>query len=403
MERRILHIDMDAFFASVEVVRDPSLKGKPLIIGGTKEDVRGVVSTASYEARQFGVHSAMPIAQAKKLCPHGIFMRGSHGVYGKASKMVRAVLEEVSPVVQMASIDEAYIDVTGSQRLFGGDDAIAEFIKTEIRKRTRLPSTLAITPNKLVSKIASDEGKPDGYVNVAAGDEASYLAPLAVKKLPGAGPKTCETLARLGIDTLGQLAAKDLQFLETHFGAQSALSLHRRAQGIHDGEVTVGGAAKSISRETTFSEDLLDWARIEATLAYLTERCAYTLREDGLECKRVTLKVRYKDFSTKTFAKTLPLPTCLDRDIGEAVRELLPKAKARRDPIRLIGINLGELVFNQHQIELFGRENSEKWEQVLEQVDSVRGKHGFGAVHMGKALGSSKGAKRDGANPFKGE
>ena len=400
MDRRILHIDMDAFFASVEQVRDPSLVGKPLIIGGTEDDIRGVVSTASYEARKYGVHSAMPIAQAKKLCPQGIFMRGSAGVYSKASKMVRAVLEEVSPKVQMASIDEAYVDVTGSQRLFGGDDAIAEFIKTEIRKRTRLPSTLAITPNKLVSKIASDEGKPDGYVRVLAGDEAAYLAPLAVRKLPGAGPRTCEVLESLGIDTLGQLARQELRFLEGHFGAQSALSLQRRAQGIHDGEVVSGGAPKSISRETTFSEDLWDWPQVEATLAYLCERCAYSLREEGLECKRVTLKVRYKDFTTKTYAKTLPLPTSLDRDIGEAIQELLPKAKARKAAIRLIGINLGELVHHQHQIDMFERESNEKWEQVLGQVDAVRDKHGFGAVHFGKALGSSKGAKREGPNPF---
>ena len=387
MERRIVHIDMDAFFASVEVARDPSLAGKPLIIGGAWEDQRGVVSTASYEARKFGVHSAMPLARAKKLCPQGIFMRGSYEHYREASAKVRAILETVTPLVQMASIDEGYLDVTGSQRIFGGDEGIADYIKSEIKAQTKLPCTVAISPNKLVSKVASDEGKPNGYVRVASGEERSFLAPLAVRKLPGAGPQTCAALERLGILSLGQLAEANLGMLERAFGHQTAVGLQRRARGVSTSEVEIERAPKSISRETTFPEDVLEWPQVEQTLAYLTERCMYTLREEGLEAKRVTLKVRYSDFETKTFAHTLQEPTAVDAEVIEALRELVGKGKARRARIRLIGVGLDQLRYNQHQLPLFGGKNNEKWEKVLEQADAVRGKHGFNSLRTGKSLG----------------
>jgi DNA polymerase-4 len=389
---RILHIDMDAFFASVEQVRDPSLVGKPLIIGGDM-DSRGVVCTASYEARKYGVHSAMPLAEARRRCPHGIYMKGNYADYAAASREVKAVLDTVSPLVQMASIDEAYVDVTGSQKLFGGDDAITAYIKGEIRARTHLPCTVAITPNKLVSKVASDEGKPDGYVRVAAGEERAYLAPLPVKKLPGAGPRTCSVLESLGVLTAGQLAAMPLAALEQVFGTQMAVSLQRTARGISTSEVEVERVPKSISRETTFERDLMDWNEVERVLAYLTERAAYTLREEGLETQRVTLKVRYAGFETHTFGKMLAMPTCVDHEIGAAIRELLPKAKQRRARVRLIGINLGALRFNQHQLHLFDRENAEKWEQVLQRMDAVRTKHGFESLRFGKSMALGKDVK----------
>ncbi|MCF6284325.1 MAG: DNA polymerase IV [Candidatus Hydrogenedentes bacterium] len=387
MERRIVHIDMDAFFASVEVVRDPSLKGKPLIIGGNKEDIRGVVSTASYEARKFGVHSAMPLVQAKKLCPHGIFMRGHISHYREASRKIRAILETVTPHVQMASIDEAYMDVSGSQRIFGGDDGIATYIKGEITAQTGLPCTVAITANKLVSKVASDEGKPDGYLRVATGEERAFMAPLAVRKLPGAGPRTCDVLEGLGIVTLGQLAHFDLVPLECAFGHQTAISLQRRAQGISTSEVEVERAAKSISRETTFPEDVSGWEQVEQTLAYLTERCMYTLREEGLEAKRVILKVRYSNFETKTFAHTFADATAIDCVVTTALQELIEKGKRRCVRIRLIGVGLDQLRYNQHQMPLFGGKNNEKWERVLEKADAVREKHGFKYLRSGKSLG----------------
>ncbi|MFP4499415.1 MAG: DNA polymerase IV [Candidatus Hydrogenedentota bacterium] len=391
--RRILHIDMDAFFASVEMVRNPSLVGKPVIIGGDETTARGVVSTASYEARKYGVHSAMPLAEARRRCPHGTYMKGNFADYAAASHAVKAVLDTVSPLVQMASIDEAYVDVTGSQKLFGGDDAIAAHIKQAIRKRTGLPCTIAITPNKLVSKVASDEGKPDGYVCVGPGEERAYLAPLAVKKLPGAGPRTCSVLESLGVMTAGQLAVMPLAALEQVFGAQVAISLQRTARGIASDEVEVEGTPKSISRETTFDRDLVNWEDVERVLAYLTERAAYTLREEGLEAQRVTLKVRYAGFETHTFGKMLSMPTCVDHEIAAALRELLPKAKQRRARVRLIGVNLSALRFNQHQLHLFDRAHAEKWEQVLERMDAVRMKHGFESLRFGKSMGLGKEVK----------
>ena len=383
---RILHIDMDAFFAAVETVRDPSLRGKALIIGGDPGDTRGVVSTASYEARRFGVHSAMPLAQARKLCPHGIFMRGNPALYRAASEQVYAVLQSVSPLVQMASIDEAYVDVTGSQKLFGGDDAIAAHIKREIHRRTQLPCTIAIAPNKLVAKVGSDFAKPDGYLSIAAGEEAAFLAPLPVRKLPGAGPRTCETLESLGVLTVGQLAAIPQPLLERVFGQQLAVGLQRAAQGISNSQVEPEHVPKSIGRETTFEQDLLDWRHIEEVLGYLAEKCMHALRVEGLECRRVTLKVRYTDFQTKTFACTLPEPTCIDRDVLHALNGLLPRARERRARVRLIGVSLSMLRYNQHQLALFGGEQSEKWERVLERLDTVRGKFGFDSVRLGKSI-----------------
>jgi DNA polymerase-4 len=390
MEPRILHIDMDAFFASVEQVRDPGLVGKPLIIGGDKES-RGVVSTASYEARKYGVHSAMPMAEAVRRCPHAIFMRGNYALYSAASREVKAVLDTVSPLVQMASIDEAYVDVTGSQKLFGGDDAIAAYIKGEIRRRTQLPCTVAIAPNKLVAKVASDEGKPDGYVRVSAGEERAYLAPLPVRKIPGAGPRTCAVLESMGVLTAGQLAEMPLPALERIFGTQMAAGLQRAARGIASAEVEVDRAPKSVSRETTFARDLTDWGEVERVIACLTERAAYALREERLETRRVTLKVRYAGFDTHTFSKALAVPTCVDHDIAAALRELATKARQRRARVRLVGVHLGALSFNQHQLQLFGRQESEKWEQVLERMDAVRGKHGFGALRFGRTIGSNPG------------
>ncbi len=385
-EPRILHIDMDAFFAAVEQQRDPRLRGKPVIVGGDSEDWRGVVSTASYEARVFGVHSAMPLAQARRLCPHGIYLRGDFARYQAAAQEVRGVLDTVSPRVQPASIDEAYVDVTGSQRLFGGDDAIGAYVKDEIRARTGLPCTVAIAPNKLVAKVASGEAKPDGYRRIGAGEEAAYLAPLPVRKLPGAGPKACELLEALGVLTVGQLAAVPLAMLERVFGAQAAVGLQRAARGEGVAEVSTEHTPKSISRETTFERDRIDWVGIEEVLAYLAERAAYQLREEGLEAQRVTLKVRYADFDTRTFAATLPVPSCLDYDIATVLRGLVPKARARRARVRLVGVCLGALRHNQHQMQLFDGARTEKWERVLEQVDDVRHRLGFEYVRFGRSL-----------------
>ena len=384
-ERRILHLDMDAFFASVEEVLNPELKGKPLIIGGDMTDTRGVVSTASYAARKFGVHSAMPLAQAKKLCPHGIFMRGSFEHYRVASEKVNLLLRTLSPVVESVSIDEAYVDVTGSQKLFGGDDAIAHYIKTRIREETQLPCTLAIAPNKLVAKIGSDAGKPDGYLCIREGEERSFLSPLPIKRLSGVGPRTGELLESLGVETIGDLASIPLETLMRVFG-QGGYALQRAAQGISTSPVQTESIPKSVGRETTFEQDSMDWNMVECTLAYLTERAAHALREKGMETRCVTLKVRYSDFLTNTFSKTLSEPTAVDNDIQAALHELLPKARERRVRVRLIGVSFANLTYNHHQLYLFSREQTEKWEQALESVDQIRERFGFESLRFARAL-----------------
>ena len=389
MERRILHIDMDAFFASVEQVLDPSLKGKALIIGGDRGDTRGVVSTASYEARKYGVHSAMPLAQARRLCPHGIFMRGNFEHYRAASEKVRGILDTVSPVVECVSIDEAYIDITGSRRLFGGEDALAAYLKSAIRDQTQLPCSLAIGSNKLVAKVGSDEAKPDGYLNIPTGEERAFLRPMPVKKLPGVGPRTCERLESRGMMTVGCLAEAPLDALISVVG-KWGYALHQAACGIASSELRPELLPKSIGRETTFERDLLDWDHIGRVLAYLSERTAYSLREKEMEARCVTLKVRYADFKTNTFAKTLPEPTCIDADIVKALAELVPKARQRRARVRLIGVSLSSLTYNQHQLYLFNRKDTEKWERALESVDQVRERHGFELLRFARSMGRKR-------------
>jgi len=384
MIRRILHLDMDAFFASVERVLDPSLEGKPLIVGGNPEG-RGVVCTASYEARAFGIHSAMPLATAKRLCPHAVFIQGHFGHYRDASNQIMNIMELISPHIDSTSIDEAYLDITGSLRLFGSASAIATKLRRDIRERTGLPASVGIAGHKLVAKIASDEAKPDGFVEVPPGVARAFLAPLPVSRLPGVGARTRETLDQLGVRTIGHLAALPQEALTKVFG-RSGYALQRRAHGIDFSPVERSQYPKSVGRETTFPEDLVDWDRIESVLCYLTEKATYALREQRMETRCVTLKVRYADFKTLTFAKTLPQPTDLDTVVYETVRQLLPKAKSRRARVRLVGISLSSLVHNQHQLSLFPTKTNDKWHRALAAVDRVRDKYGFDFLRTARSM-----------------
>ena len=384
MFRRILHIDMDAFFASVEQVLDPSLNGKPLIVGGDPTG-RGVVCTASYEARAFGVHSAMPLTAAKRLCPHAVFLEGHFAHYRDASEKIMHVLEGVSPKIERVSLDEAYVDITGSLRLFGSARAIAMKLKREIRERTGLPASVGVAANKLVAKIASDEAKPDGFVEVPPDGERAFLAPLPVSRLPGVGARTQEMLEQLGVRTIGHLAAVPSKALTNVFG-QPGYTLEHRARGIDFSPVGEAPYPKSIGRETTFPEDLLDWERIESMLCYLMEKATYALREQRMETRCVTLKVRYADFKTFTFAKTLPEPTDLDTVVYETVRELLPKAKSRRGRVRLVGVSLSSLIYNQHQLSMFPTKAHQKWRRALVGVDRVRDRYGFDFLRSARSM-----------------
>ncbi len=386
MARRIMHIDMDAFFASVEEVHNPDLRGKPLIIGGDRNSRRGVVSTASYAARKFGVHSAMPLSEAIRRCPHGIFMRGNFHRYQEASFQVKQVLESITPKVQMASIDEAYLDITGSLRLFGGDEAIAQRIKSQILERTGLPCTIAIASNKLVAKVGSDHAKPDGYIAIPEGGEAAFFAPMPLRKLPGIGARTCENLETLGLRCLGELASCPLNRLRGRFGEETARSLQQAAAGMSNSQVIVSRTPKSISRETTFKQDERDWERVEQVLYYLAERCAYALREEKLLARRVFLKIRFHDFDTHVYNHSLSEPTAVDTLIQEALRSLIPKARGRSAPVRLIGAGLGMLSPNQQQMRLFDPLQINKWERALEGVDGLRRKWGFSCIQSARCL-----------------
>lgn len=387
--KRILHIDMDAFFASVEQVKNPDLKGKPVIVGGKKGDRRGVVSTASYEAREFGVHSAMPIGQAVKRCPHGVFLRGTPGLYGKVSAQIRGILGEVSPHVEMTSIDEGYIDITGSIRLFGNEDAIAEHLKARILADTGLSCTIGISSNRMISKVASALDKPNGYVWVAPGEEQHFLAPLDVGRIPGIGPKLTERLNRDGIVTVSDLSSMGLEEL-VHRYENTGASLHRIGQGRGNDSITPIREAKSMGRETTFSDDESDWAVVEATLRTLLERTLHGMRTKGMDGRCVTLKMRSPDFMTHTYSRTMDVPTALEPEIWAVLQELIAQARKHCDSVRLVGVQLSGLTTSHHQLMLEETESTLHWEDAMNSVDAIRERFGFGVVQSGKAITSKE-------------
>ena len=301
-QRTIMHIDLDAFFVSVEQAANPELRSKPVLVGG-KPGSRGVVATASYEARAFGLHSAMPISTAVRLCPHAIFIEGNYHHYSEVSKKFMAILADFSPFLEPMGLDEAYMDVTGFESLHGTIHHMALNIKQRVKDELGIVASIGIAPCKVAAKVASDESKPDGLIEVPPGGEAAFLAPLAVRKLPGVGKKTEQDLTGLGVRTIGQLARMPLPALECRFGAFGDM-LHRYANGIDNSSVTPPEEAKSISRETTFEEDTHDMVFLSATLRYQAERVGADLRNAGKQAKCVSIKVRYADFTTITRQRT---------------------------------------------------------------------------------------------------
>src|SRR6266540_3825116 len=316
--KTIFHVDMDAFFVSVEELFAPGLKGKPVVVGGRPNE-RGVVSAASYEARKFGVHSAMPLRTAHKLCPHAIFVDGHPDRYRDCSRKVFEVLNRFSPRVEMASIDEAYLDLTGAERLHGPPLAAAHRLHAMIGRETGLNCSIGAACSRLVAKVASDQAKPNGVLWIIPGQEARFLAPLDVRRIPGVGKVTEKNLHQLGIRKVGDLAGLDDAFLEQHFG-KWGLALAGKSRGLDAGgwfdtEIGDDAAPKSVSHEHTFGEDTADTNLLESTLARLSEMVCRRLRENGLHTRTVQLKLRYSDFSTITRAHTLARPTHVDAEI----------------------------------------------------------------------------------------
>src|ERR1700681_1513312 len=316
----ILHVDMDAFFVSVELLERPELRGKPVIVGG-QPNQRGVVTAASYEARKFGVHSAMPLRTAGRLCPHAVYLDSHHTKYSEWSDRVATILAKFSPVVEMVSIDEAYLDLAGTERLNGPPLGAADKLLRTITRVTGLPCSGGLAATRLVAKVASDQAKPRGLVWVAPGREARFLAPLPIRKIPGIGEVTERSLRVLGIETVDQLASQPQENLEKIFG-QWGTALHRKARGGDAYEFLIDAEPKSISQNHTFGEDTLDVPMMEALLSHLSQKACKRLREAGLSARTLTLTIRYKGFDTHTRSKSLGESTALDAGINAVFQDL---------------------------------------------------------------------------------
>ncbi|MFZ0800736.1 MAG: DNA polymerase IV [Terriglobales bacterium] len=387
--KTIFHVDMDAFFVSVEELFDPGLKGKAVIVGGQRDE-RGVVAAACYEARKFGVHSAMPLRTAAKLCPHAIFVDGHRHRYLEYSEKVHAVLTTFSPLVEMASIDEAYLDMTGTERLHGPVLSAAHQLHHKIKSETQLNCSVGIGTSRLIAKVASAKAKPHGILWVIPGQEARFLAPLDVRDIPGVGKVTEQSLLKLGIQRVGDLSRFDDAFLEEHFG-KWGLALAGKSRGEDAGgwfvnEVGADVGAKSISHEHTYNQDTADVEQLESTLMRLSEMVGRRLREQQLHARTLQLKLRYKDFTTITRAHSLPAPTQLDTEIFERIRSLFRQNWRRGAQVRLLGVHAASFENPNCQGDLLEDDRRKRWQQALSAADHLRDKFGESSVSLATGL-----------------
>ena len=380
----ILHVDMDAFFVSVELLERPELRGKPVVVGG-RPDQRGVVSAASYEARKFGIQSAMPLRTAAKLCPHAIFLDGHHAKYSEWSDRVATILAQFSPIVEMVSIDEAYLDLSGTERLHGPPLAAADKLLRTITRETKLPCSGGLATTRLVAKVASEQGKPRGLVWVTPGMEARFLAPLPIRKIPGIGEVTERALRALGIEKVEQLASHSQEKLEKIFG-QWGTALYRKSRGGDAYEFLIDAEPKSISQNHTFGEDTTDVEQMESMLSHLSQKACKRLREAGLSARTLTLTIRYAGFDTYTRSKTLQEPAQLDGDIFAVFLHQFCEHRDTKRKVRLLGVALSGLSHGGQQLDLLEAERREKLEKLTKATDLLRDKFGFGSVQFGGSL-----------------
>lgn len=393
MAARIVHVDLDAFFVEVCRRQYPELRDVELLVVGGRRDGRGVVQSASYGARRFGIHAGMPVGQAVRLCPHATFFQGSFIHYRDASRAVRRVLEGFSPVVAMASLDEAYLDFAGTERLYPVSLLpIAEQLRDEVKHDTGLDCSVGIGPNRMIAKLASDSAKPRGLMEVRAGWEEGFLAGLPLKALPGVGPKTAARWLELGLEDVWQVQRMEERALGRLIGGEARI-LKLRAHGHGGSTLSRDRMAKSVSRETTLSRDLRDPEALEATLALLTARVAGQLREEHLVARTVTLKLRHDDFRTVTRRRTLEIATDLDAELYEAARDLFRGAfedvRQRDRGVRLIGITatgLGPAA----EADLFEPPERERLRHLSAAVDQVRERYGFAAMTPGSVLRATR-------------
>jgi len=392
LPRTIFHVDMDAFFVSVEELYDPSLKGKAVVVGGQRDE-RGVVSAASYEARKFGVHSAMPLRTAAKHCPHAIFVDGHPDRYRECSEKVYNVLNAYSPQVEMASIDEAYLDMTGTERLHGPPLKAAHSLHQRMKAETGLNCSVGIGTSRLIAKVSSAQAKPNGVLWIVPGEESKFLAPLDVREIPGVGKVMEANLHALGIQKVGDLSKLKDSELEERFGkwgmALAGKARGEDAGGWFDTEVGADLDAKSISHEHTYNEDTADPAQLESTLMRLSEMVGRRLRESNFYARTVQLKLRYKDFTTITRAHTLPAPTQLDTEIFEHIRALFRKNWKRGIQVRLLGVQASSFTAQAAQIDLLDGTRQQRWKDALAAADKLRNKFGESSVGLAAGLRGS--------------
>jgi DNA polymerase IV len=377
------HLDMDAFYASVEVRERPELAGLPVVVGGSPEG-RGVVAAASYAARRFGIRSAMPMASALKRCPQLVIVPSRMSLYAAESRRIHAILERYTPLIEPLSLDEAFLDLRASVRLFGPVPEVARRIKREIRGELDLTASVGIAPVKFVAKIASDLGKPDGFLVVAPGELQDFLEPLPVARLWGVGKVGEQAMHRLGLKTIGDVARRDEAFMAQYFG-QHGLHLLQLARGIDPREVVPDRETKSVSNETTFAADIADRAALRAILLQLVEQVSWRLRNSGLEGRTVQLKARYADFTTVTRARTLATPTSTTAVIWQAASALLDRLPRPGRALRLIGIGVSGFEEAMHgQAELFAATTAPA--QVDRVADAIQEKFGAGAMRRAGTL-----------------
>ena len=378
-QRYIAHFDLDSFFVSVEVLKDPTLKGKAVLVGGHSE--RGVVAACSYEARKFGIHSAMPMKKALKLCPHATVLGGSRGDYSKYSAIVTDIIASKAPLFEKASIDEFYLDLTGMDKYFDPYKWTIG-LRQEIIDKTGLPISFALASNKMVAKIATDEAKPNGYIQVAPGFEKEFLSPLKVNKIPGVGGHTYQTLLSMGIETIKDISeykVKDLERVLGNYGVE----LWNKSQGIHMGEVTPSHEAKSISTENTFQENTADTVFLLKELVRMTERVGYELRQDQKLAGCIAVKIRYGDFST--FNKQVAIDyTHRDDELINIAKVLFKKLHKADTPVRLLGVRLSELANQAVQANLF--DDLGKKNELYKAIDDVKNKFGKTALKKARTV-----------------
>lgn len=377
-QRIIAHFDLDSFFVSVEVLNDPSLKGKPVFVGGSE---RGVVASCSYEARKLGIHSGMPSKKALLICPQAIAVKGNYSEYSKYSRWVTQIIASKAPLYEKASIDEFYIDLTGMDQFFNPLQWTID-LRSQIMEETKLPISFGMGSNKMIAKIATGQAKPNGYLQVAFGKEQEFLSPLLINKIPGVGDHTNEVLQSMGIFTIGDVKLFEPAQLEERLG-KWGLELWQKSFGIHTGEVCQYHEAKSISTENTFEENKTDMNFLMGEIVRMSEKIAFELRQEGKLAGCVAVKIRYHDFETVSRQTTIPF-TCAEDEIIPIVKDLFHKLYKRGIPIRLLGVRLSELTMVSLQTNLF--DNTAKKSDLYKAIDDVKKR--FGKVKIRRASGN---------------